>query len=78
MSAGRIERQWRSYRAEVLPAGAPTVQVIECRRAFYAGAQALRAEFLATSDDSRTQEAELLAIEEELDQFGRDVKAGVA
>lgn len=78
MSAGRIERQWRSYRAEVLPANAPTVQMVECRRAFYAGAQALRTAFLDTSDDPRTEAAELLAIEDELHQFLRDVKAGNA
>jgi hypothetical protein len=78
VSAGRFEKQWRSYRARVVPADAPAVQVVECRRAFYAGAQALRAEFCQMMDDPRRREVEILAIEVEIDQFGRDVKAGVA
>lgn len=35
-----IEAAWLSYLREVIPAGAPTVQIVESRRAFYAGAQA--------------------------------------
>lgn len=37
----KFEQEWKSYEAEVLPRDAADVQRIECRRAFYAGAQAL-------------------------------------
>lgn len=33
-----LARAWESYRAKVLPPDAPDVQVVETRRAFYAGA----------------------------------------
>ncbi len=33
-----IEVAWMEYRMRVLPADAPHVQVVECRRSFYAGA----------------------------------------
>jgi hypothetical protein len=35
---GTLRDGWRAYSAEVLPKSAPTTQVIETRRAFYAGA----------------------------------------
>jgi len=37
----RLEPEWISYRAQVVPKAAGAVQVEECRRAFYAGAAAL-------------------------------------
>ena len=36
-----ILKLWMSYRIGVLPKEAPEIQITECRRAFYAGAQAL-------------------------------------
>jgi hypothetical protein len=36
-----VKKAWESYAAQVLPKEAPAVQVIECRRAFYAGAYSL-------------------------------------
>lgn len=33
-----MEKQWDSYRTQVLPADAPQVQIVECRRAFLCGA----------------------------------------
>lgn len=41
MADDYIERQWRSYRNKVLPAGAPQTQIVECKRAFFAGALSL-------------------------------------
>jgi hypothetical protein len=35
---GLIERGWLAYAERILPANAPEIQKIECRRAFYAGA----------------------------------------
>jgi hypothetical protein len=40
MPSHRIAAQWESYRKNVIPPGAPEVQVTECRRAFLAGAAA--------------------------------------
>jgi hypothetical protein len=34
-----IEEAWKDYEAKVIPPGAPQVQRIESRRAFYAGAK---------------------------------------
>lgn len=36
-----IQEQWNIYRAEVVPANAPDIQVTECRVAFYAGAHVM-------------------------------------
>ena len=38
-----VQKQWDSYRAAVVPTQASPVQVQECRRAFYAGAQVMLA-----------------------------------
>ena len=44
MKERRLEKSWQDYFTTVLkPAGAGSIQVIETRRAFYAGAQALLA-----------------------------------
>ena len=37
---GHIEKAWRSYLHQVVPRGAPPVQVRETKRAFFAGASA--------------------------------------
>lgn len=78
----RIETAWLSYRAVVIPAAAPSVQVIESRRAFYAGAQALLGLLLnQLGPESEPTEADLEMmdeIERELKTFARNVEAGVA
>jgi hypothetical protein len=43
----RVARAWDTYRALVVPANAIDIQVRECRRAFYAGAQAILNTFLS-------------------------------
>jgi hypothetical protein len=68
---------WESYRTRVVPADAPPIQVQECRRAFYAGAQA----FLSAAADSKGPHAEDRAINvmcNELHQFITDVQNGRA
>ena len=72
---------WESYHREVIPPTAPDVQVIECRRAFMAGAQAmllLSQEISVNAVDLDEGAAGLDALEEELNQFCRDVLAGRA
>lgn len=36
-----VFEEWKSYRQQVIPPTAPNVQVIESKRAFYAGANSL-------------------------------------
>ena len=36
-----LHDQWASYENSVIPKSAPAIQTQECRRAFYAGAQAM-------------------------------------
>jgi hypothetical protein len=71
---GPIAGEWRSYREGVLPAEAPDVQVLETKRAFYAGAWALLQLMLnldegtldATDQDLRVMDV----IHQELQSFG--------
>lgn len=79
---GIIESQWLDYRRQVIPSTAPSVQVIESRRAFYAGARALLTGMLERFDPGRAPTAEDLAImdgiKDELERFNNDVQTGRA
>jgi hypothetical protein len=68
-----IGESWASYLAEVVPATAPEVQREECKRAFYAGAQAMFQAVMQTADlpDDDASEARLVAIEREMQDFLR-------
>ena len=80
--AGRIEEKWHSYRRDVIPDGAPEVQLTECRRAFYAGAAGLMNLVVGgMSDEPEPTQADLDMMDElkaELDAFGRAVRSGEA
>lgn len=74
-----IRDAWQSYREHVLPPDAPSVQVQECRRAFYAGAHSVLCVVTAIGDDSVSEDQgldTLTALHEENDRFLADVKAG--
>lgn len=74
-----VDEEWRTYRNKVLPKGCPDTQVIECRRAFYAGAWALFNLQLRVGepDVSVAQGVEAFeSIGRELVQFNEQVKAG--
>ncbi len=77
-----LEEQWESYQRRVIPIGAPSVHRSECRRAFYAGAQALLTGLLSRFTADREPTAEDMAVMEsvsaELRQFVSDVKGGRA
>lgn len=79
----RLKESFNNFRARVIPASAPVDQVTEMRRAFYAGAQSIICMLLDSLDDT-TGEAtgEDLKImqdfQDEMKQFGEDVKAGRA
>jgi hypothetical protein len=74
-------QKWESYLREVIPAAAPDVQIQECRRAFYAGAQGMFTAMyhVSTDDISEDQGAEHLEeLNQELQAFATDVAAGRA
>lgn len=63
---------WASYRRDVLPADAPDVQVLECKRAFYAGMVAVYTVLtFGVGSDSVTEEAGM----EYLARLGSDLRA---
>lgn len=77
-----LGERWRAYRTEVMDLNAPADQAQECRRAFYAGAQALIDVLLTrlapghepTVDDLRLMDN----IQAEIVGFVERVKAGLA
>lgn len=58
-----IQQQWESYAAAVIPKDAPTVQIQECRRAFYAGAMAMNTVYLSTSTPDVSESAGVQIVE---------------
>lgn len=79
----RLKESFNDFRAKVIPASAPAMQVTEMRRAFYAGAQSIICMLLDSLDDT-TGEATgddlkiMQDFQDEMRQFGEDVKAGRA
>ena len=77
----RIETGWRTYAEHVLPAGAPSVQTQETRRAFYAGAWHMLNLLAELGEDSVSEDAGvdvLEALTAEARQFSKDVEEGRA
>lgn len=66
MKATTIAAQFERYRADVIPAAAPAVQVEECRRAFYAGSYAMLINLAESIGDDSTDEEEGVAMLEAL------------
>ena len=76
-----VSEAWASYRERVLPADAGPIQVLECRRAFYAGVRALEGalEVISRPEVPEVEGvAYLEAVRREVMQFNKDVKAGRA
>lgn len=74
-----IADQWASYERAVLPKDASAIQRRECKRAFYAGAQAvlgMQFDIANLSEDAGVACLDGLLAEGE--QFCRDVLAGIA
>lgn len=74
--------EWKSYRERVMPPQVPDVQLVETRRAFYAGASAVLALCHDTIGDPNASEEEGVAIlsgmHEECKQFAQRVEQGEA
>jgi hypothetical protein len=77
-----VREAWAIYRSRVIPSSAGSVQIQECRRAFYAGAESLMVAIMDGLDPSRDptegDEAYLNALHQELLVFAIDVKEGRA
>ncbi len=74
-----ISRAWLTYQSQVIPKTAPNIQVIECRRSFYAGCQAaLNLAYSAAKIMTTESEVDefLTMLDRELQQFRNDVLAG--
>jgi hypothetical protein len=77
-----IADMWEIYRERVVPRDAPPVQVSECRRAFYAGAQGVLMDgFMGIGDKSISEDdgiAHLEKLHQECNDFAAKVAAGRA
>lgn len=77
-----IAEMWAIYLKMVVPRDAHRIQIQECRRAFYAGAQSVLMDgLMGIGDDSVDEDAgmrHLESLHEECEQFAEAVKAGRA
>lgn len=77
-----LAEYWQLYLREIVPEGAGFEQQTECRRAFYAGAQALLSCMTGQLEDGPdATDAEVAYVEslnQELKQFAADVAGGRA
>ena len=77
-----IKEKWESYLKDVMPESAGAIQLLETRRAFYAGAHALftlMSENVSQGDDVTAQdEAFMETIPRELAEFVADINRGKA
>ena len=78
----KVDAMWRSYAEQVIPPTAGTVQRMESRRAFYAGAQAFMGILLGLLEPgTEPTDKDLVLMDNlanELNQFSIDVKEGRA
>lgn len=81
MKTNIVGEAWSDYAARVIPVGSPHVQLVESKRAFYAGAQALLYGMLRNMPDTEDEKAEeqfMFALEDELKAFVAQIKKGEA
>jgi hypothetical protein len=79
VKADLISGAFLSYMDDVIPKGAPTVQIQECKRAFYAGAKAILDAMSVISEEDVPEGQGVVVLEllhREAKQFGQDVLAG--
>ncbi len=68
----RIQQAWDSYLRDVVPVGAPAVQITESKRAFFAGALAAFTVYTDVAPDDVSEEegvARLEALYQELEAY---------
>jgi hypothetical protein len=77
-----FQTEWGTYRTRVMPKQVSPVQLLETRRAFYAGGASLLALMMRNLEGGEdATEADLIMMDqvhEEFQQFNRDVLSGKA
>lgn len=77
-----IEKAWQEYETKVIPPGAPRVQIVESKRAFYAGVRALLGglmDQLESGEEPTREDLNLMhRVLGEINAFYEKVKAGEA
>ena len=77
-----VAEMWATYARGILPRTAGPTQIIETRRAFYAGCFAMQTAYVVgVGDDSVSEdegEAYMISLHAELTRFFEDVKRGRA
>jgi hypothetical protein len=78
---GSLAARWESF-ADTILGGCSPIQRREMRRAFYAGASSLWDILMLTMDEgeepTKADEGRMEQIQDELEQFGEDLKVGRA
>lgn len=74
----KMLQEWVRLKEKVVPKNAPAVQVVGCKRIFYAGALCVIALLMDMPDDERAAETAILELADEVKNFLEDVKAGTA
>lgn len=78
---GNIEKLWQSYKSNVIAANASDIQLIEMRRAFYAGVTALKSILDSIAEEDIPEDHGVIIIQGidiELNNFTDLVKNGRA
>jgi hypothetical protein len=76
--SGPLARKWDLFSAAVLPTDASAIQRKEMRRAFYAGAEAMRQVLLDAPDDEAGELALCDSVEADFMAFAAAVQSGQA
>lgn len=75
-----IQSEFDSYMREVIPVNAPAVQIVECKRAFFAGAHAVLSQVIKFGDEEVSENVGVEGLErmrQELLKFKDAVAAEV-
>lgn len=73
-----LASHWDTFNAVVVPPGASETQRRETKRAFYAGAEAMRRFMLDVPDEEDAAMVQLDALQAEFEAFQKDVMEGRA
>lgn len=78
-----LASEWAKFKRLIVPKDAPEVQIVETRRAFYAGANSMTLCIMAASSDPGDDPTEadisrMSALYAEIEAFSAEVKAGRA
>lgn len=71
-----IDKLWNNYKNKVVPPDASAIQIIETRRAFYAGASELFCALIEKDEDGKDLHEDILvlaAIGTEVEQFADEM-----